>query len=125
MATKSDLATRRGYGNAYPDPGRVLRPRGDGTAADRYDRARDTSIGRPRGRQRLGRQSGRPRLRLAVPVGHADVPVPHADPDAHPDVRVPQHATTHADPDPADTDADADVHLHADPDADQPDADAD
>ena len=45
------------------------------------------------------------------------MPVQHADPDAHPDVRVPQHATTHADPDTAD--ADTDVHLSdADPDAD-------
>jgi hypothetical protein len=35
--------------------------------------------------------------------------VPHADPDTHPDVRVPQHAT--ADPD-------ADMYLHADADAD-------
>jgi hypothetical protein len=49
--------------------------------------------------------------------------VQYADPDAHPDVRVPQYAATHADPDAAD--ADADVRVHADPDADQPDADAD
>ena len=106
----------------------MLRPRGDGTAADRYDRAGDTSVRHPRGRQRLGREPGRPRLRHAVPVGHADVPVPHADPDAHPDVRVPQHAAAYS---AADTDADADVHLsYADPDADadmylHADADAD
>ena len=84
----------------------MLRPRGDGPPADRYDRACDTSIQRPCGRRRLGREPGRARPR-------------HADPDAHPDVRVPQHAATHADPDTADTHAYADVHLSdADPDAD-------
>ena len=39
------------------------------------------------------------------------MPVRHADPDTHPDVRVPQHAATHADPDTAGTHAYADVHL--------------
>src|SRR5690348_1499069 len=128
MTTKSHLARRRGYGNAYPDPGRVLRPRGDGIPADRYDRACDTRIGRPRGRQRLGREPGRPRPRHADPDTHPDVRMPqHATPhpDADADVPVPQHATAHAGTDTADTDARADVRLHADPDADQPDADAD
>lgn len=57
--------------------------------------------------------------------------MPHADPDTHPHVRVPQHAAAYADPDADDTDAYADVHLshpvayadadmylHADADAD-------
>ena len=101
----------------------MLRPRGDGTPAGRYDRACDTRIRRPRGRQSLGRQPGRPRPRHADPDTHPDVRVPqhatpHPDADADADVRVPQHATTDTDT----ADADADVRVHADPNAD---ADAD
>ena len=51
--------------------------------------------------------------------------VPHADPDAHPDVHVPHpDAAAFTDPDAdvhlsyANPDTHADVHLHADTDAD-------